>query len=260
MKGFTLIEVVISITIFLVIITIVGGSVFLGAGIYQQSREIMELTQNSRVFLDSFSREVRQAERIIGNVSEDFESPSREIIFQDGHLETFIDRGTVAGGENNHIYLSDPVSGSDGFYKNSFIKITGGSGELLEEKRRIVDYEGETGKLTINEPFIADYDYFGLSYYIDTSYYYIRYYLQEDLIKREIYTYYFSGDSDSYVPFNATPPEGETLEKDLFESRVVGEYFTDLQIWRDESIKARVILEIGDKKVDMINAASGRNL
>ncbi len=260
MKGFTLIEIIISIAIFLVIIAIVGGSVFLGAGIYESSREIMELTQNSRVFLDGVSRELRQAERIVSPLSEDLEDPSSEIVFQDGHLENIIDRGNVAGGENNYIYLSDPVSDDDGFYKNSFIKITGGSEQLEGETRKIIDYDGENGKLTIDNPFLPDYDYFGLSYYIDTSYYYIHYYLDEDLVKRDVHTYYFSGNPENYVPFNATPPEGEELEKEILESRTIGEYFSGLQIWRDGPIKIRSILNYGDKQVDMINAVSGRNL
>ncbi|MDP3900161.1 MAG: prepilin-type N-terminal cleavage/methylation domain-containing protein [bacterium] len=92
--GFTLIEVMISISIFVIIVTIVYSTYNLAQRSYRTGGNDNELWQNARVVLDRATREIRQSQEIVTVLpptSGDIINPPKdEIEFQDGHDTTDI--------------------------------------------------------------------------------------------------------------------------------------------------------------------------
>ena len=260
MKGFTLIETSIALAIFAMIAGVIVGSIGFSSRVYEKSQEFMDLTQNNRIVLDSISRELRQAERVVTSLSNDKYNSEEEILFRDGHLNDITEKDTIQGGEDDILFLGNESSSEDGFYKDSYIKITGGSSNLEGEVRKIVNYEGENKRAKLNYPLEEGVDYFGIDYMIDTSYYYIHYFLDDDEVKRGVYAYYFSDDPDMYVPVDVTPPSGQTLEKEVLEINTIGEHFSQLRFWEDEAINIFVELEFGGRTLNFLRKVSGRNL
>jgi len=94
-------------------------------------------------------------------------------------------------------------------------------------------------------------------------YYYIRYFQADNELKREMVAYYFSGDDTVFVPRNAIPPPGESLEEALIEeARTIGEFVKELKVWSPETkiINIFINLEKGGKELDFSTSVSGRNL
>lgn len=95
--GFTLIEIIISLSLFATLILLVNGMYTLAQSTYNKNSNLAELTQNARVALDRLSRELRQSETIITSLpptdSDPANPPVNQIFFQDGHntaLTTYI--------------------------------------------------------------------------------------------------------------------------------------------------------------------------
>ncbi len=261
MKGFTLIEILIATTIFALIITLIGGVLFLSSRIYLEGEKNMEIMQNARVVFDALSRELRQSRRVASPLSEDPDEALDEIIFQDGHLEIIIEEGITRGGQGKEIVLDSNSSSEDDFYKDAYLKIVEGPSNLKGEIRKINGYDGEERVAILETPFDDD-DYFGLEYVIDTSYYYIRYYLDDyGFVRREVFAFYFSGEPSSYVPFNLNPPLGETMEKEILEeSRIIGEHFESILFWGENPINVSFMINLRGKEVNLEKRIFGRNL
>lgn len=87
--GFTLPEIIVSLTIFIVVILLTGSIYSLSQKSYKKSSDSAELTQNNRVYLDRLSRELRQSVNIITTLpptdDNPLNPPADQIIFQDGH-------------------------------------------------------------------------------------------------------------------------------------------------------------------------------
>ncbi|RLC36683.1 hypothetical protein DRH27_04860 [Candidatus Falkowbacteria bacterium] len=81
LPGFTLMETICGLSLFLVVILLVGSIFILAQQTYNKSTSQNELVQNARVCFDRLSRELRQAETLITDVS----ATSTELYFQDGH-------------------------------------------------------------------------------------------------------------------------------------------------------------------------------
>jgi prepilin-type N-terminal cleavage/methylation domain-containing protein len=85
-KGFTLTELLITITI----LALISGAVYAGFTLsqkaYRESEISAEITQNGRVILERMNREVHQAKEIAGDFPEDKGSAEDEIMFEDGHI------------------------------------------------------------------------------------------------------------------------------------------------------------------------------
>ena len=245
MKGFTLIEILIAISIFVIIVLIMGSAITFSSRIYQKSENVMEITQNGRVFFDAVSREIRQAERVVNSLPERKEDGVNEIIFRDGHLEEIEETGIIQEGEGRFLNLSDESSSEDNFYKDSYIKIVSGPAEVEGKIRKVVAYNPDEKRVEIESPFETGVDYFGLEYMIDTAYY-IHYFLEDDYVKRAVYAYYFSDEPQNYVPIDAVPGSGETLEEEIIESRIIGEYFQDIRFWKDNGINIHINLLLNE--------------
>lgn len=85
-KGFTLTELLVTLTIFLIITTAVYSGFNLSQKAYSEGQNSVEITQNGRVVMERIAREVRQAKRIIGDFPNERESALNEIFFEDGHI------------------------------------------------------------------------------------------------------------------------------------------------------------------------------
>lgn len=88
-KGFTLVEMLITITIFVFVSIAVFNLFSFSQKFYSQGSTQSELLQNGRVILERMAREIRQAEEIVTflpQVADNPDSPPpSEIEFQDGH-------------------------------------------------------------------------------------------------------------------------------------------------------------------------------
>lgn len=77
--GFTIFEIIVSISLFVIIILMTGSLYQISQKSYNKGSDGAELTQNARVSLDRISRELRQATDIVTSL------PASEIFFRDGH-------------------------------------------------------------------------------------------------------------------------------------------------------------------------------
>jgi len=88
LSGFTLTELLITITILVIVTGAVYGGYSLSQKAYSNGEASAEITQNGRVIIERMNREIRQAKEITGDFPEEEESAQNEIIFEDGHIET----------------------------------------------------------------------------------------------------------------------------------------------------------------------------
>jgi len=118
--GFTLLEVIVSISLFTTIIILVSNIYSVTQNAYNKNSNIAELTQNARVSLDRISRELRQSSSIITALPETDDDPddppTNQIFFQDGHdmnqityLRYYLD-GTNLMREHKAYYFSEEPS------------------------------------------------------------------------------------------------------------------------------------------------------
>lgn len=87
-KGFTLIEMLVSIVILVLIILLITSFFSLSQKTLRNTNTKAELIQNSRVALDLISREVRQAKEVVTVLPADnsnAQTIKHELLFQDGH-------------------------------------------------------------------------------------------------------------------------------------------------------------------------------
>jgi len=182
MKGFTLVEVLIVIAIFVLVSVAVFNVYLTGQKFYQRGGVRAELLQNGRVILERMTRELRQTREITTTLSEDESGATSTVSFEDGHSTT--------------------------------------------------------------------------------TYHYIHYFQDGDLIKREVLGYYFSGDdTQTLVPWDATPPQDQTLEVKTLEAPVIiGEYVENLEIWGLKLVNISLILEEKNENVKLQTKIFGRNL
>ena len=91
-SGFTIAEVLVSIIIGLIILTLVGSIFILSQKVIRKNNTKSELTQNGRITIDLMSREIRQAREIVTVLPIDDSSPPlpHELQFEDGHTTSQI--------------------------------------------------------------------------------------------------------------------------------------------------------------------------
>ncbi len=89
-KGFTLMEVLVAMAIFIVAVVLIFGIYFTSQKFYQRTEIKAEILQNARVVLERITRELRQTQDIITVLPQVSDNPSNppinEIEFQDGHF------------------------------------------------------------------------------------------------------------------------------------------------------------------------------
>jgi len=257
-RGFTLTEMLIAVTIFVLVIIAVYSSYALSQRAYREGERVTEITQNGRVILERLAREIRQAKEIRQSKEIDLPgeraSASDEIIFHDGHSEF----GTAGGGSANTINLGLDASGINDYYKNMTIQIIEGtcSGQL----REIIDYDGTNRTATLGESWEGGCSPDGSSKYeIFGSYHYIHYYFQsfDNSIRREVIGYYVSGDSgETLVSWDT---DG-IVEKTIEPSKIIGEWVNTVEFWGSSVINIALTLTKKNKSIDLQTKVYGRNL
>jgi len=92
-------------------------------------------------------------------------------------------------------------------------------------------------------------------------YYYIRYFKEANFIKREVFGFYFSGDTEeTFVPWDAQPPSGQTLlAQTIEEPQIIGEYIKDLKFFGSKVIQITLVLEKRNKFLRLNSEVFGRN-
>jgi len=259
--GFTLTEVIVSITILVLIIVSIFSLYLFNQRAYQGSEVTSELLQNGRVILERITRELRQTDEIVTSLPDVPDNPGNpppeEILFRDGHLPLIAESGTAQGASQNTIILNSSASSQDDYYRDVFFKIISGTGS--GQIKKIIEYNGTTKTATIRGDWETTPDTTS-NYKIDTSYYYIHYFRDDSNVKRRALTYYFSGDPDTFVPWNAEPPVGQTLEQQLLEEEIVGEYVSSLKFWQSPVVNIALSLEKNDRNLNLQTKVFGRNL
>ena len=87
-KGFTLAEILISVVVVLMILTIVSSIFVLSQRVSRKSNTKAELIQNGRIVIDLMTREIRQGMDIVTTLPADTSNPdlvAHELLFEDGH-------------------------------------------------------------------------------------------------------------------------------------------------------------------------------
>ncbi|MFC1612941.1 PilW family protein [Patescibacteria group bacterium] len=90
LTGFTLAELMIVLGITLLVFILLINTYILSQRAYIKSSNRYEIVQNSRVFIDRISRELRQSPELVTILPETIAGAPFEIIFQDGHNGTII--------------------------------------------------------------------------------------------------------------------------------------------------------------------------
>ncbi|MFH1226247.1 MAG: prepilin-type N-terminal cleavage/methylation domain-containing protein [bacterium] len=84
-NGFTLMEVLVVISIFVILIVLIFSIYILCQKAYYVGDTKAEIDQNGRIAFDKITREIRQAKEIVTELPETNDNPANEIIFEDGH-------------------------------------------------------------------------------------------------------------------------------------------------------------------------------
>ncbi len=100
-NGFSLAELIITLGITILIFSLVISTYILSQQAFRKSYFRYELNQNSRVFIDRLTREIRQTPKIVTTLPETLETAVSEIEFQNGH------------NTNEILYTKYYLSGSD---------------------------------------------------------------------------------------------------------------------------------------------------
>ena len=125
--------------------------------------------------------------------------------------------------------------------------------EIRQAKEIVGDFpnerEGATSTITFEDGHISD------------PYHYIHYFKTDSDIKREVIGYYFSGDTEQTLqPWDAVPPEGQTLESKTIQTPVViGEWVDNLELWGSETINITLNLKKKDKTLNLETKIHPRN-
>jgi len=137
-NGFSLIEVVMVISISVVLFLVVAMVYYISQTTYQKTDTRAEITQNCRVILDRIIRELRQSQAIITTLPADNSNPDTipsEIKFLDGHdssqilyIRYYLDGQDIKREYSRYYFASDPntyvyISDIDQFGNNPIQEI-----------------------------------------------------------------------------------------------------------------------------------------
>jgi len=266
--GFTLIEVLVTISVFLIVIVVIYSIQVFSQKVYRKGEMTTEILQNGRVMLERVSRDLRQAKYIATSLPEipddiTFPAPS-EILFQDGHLPPIVESDYAAGGGQNTIALISAASSENDYYNYAFLKIVQGTGS--GQIRRIISYDGQTKIATVDENW-GTVPVAGVSKYrIDASYYYIRYWKDgNNNLKKQIIGYCFPDECSNFIfaPWNAKF-QSQTLyqldSKIVLKDEDVGEFLTDLKFWGLKAVNVSLILQESGEEIELRTEVFGRNI
>jgi len=88
---------------------------------------------------------------------------------------------------------------------------------------------------------------------------YIRYYLDETGLRRQVIVYYFSIDENTYVYWNDSDAFGPPAQKEL-ENRLIGEYFSEINFYGSGQINIDLTLLKNGDAIEMNSQIYPRNI
>lgn len=258
-KGFTLVEVLVTTFITASLIITIYSVYAFHQKVYRFGEDVGEVIQNGRVILERLTRELRQADEIVTSLGDTEDQAKNEIEFDEGHLSRIKETAQAQGGSQNKIILASSASSIDDYYKGAFVKILSGDG--AGEIKEILEYNGTTKEALIKGTW-NDIPTSNSVYLIDTSYLYIRYFLEGDKVKRQVKIYFFKNSPDVFVPWNATSdnPENNPLQSQVIDEEVIGEYVQELKFWKKPMINISLKVKKGEKTINWFTKVFGRNL
>ena len=110
-NGFTILETMVSVSLFTILILLTGSLFSLSQKSYTAGANENELTQNARVSIDRISREIRQSVEIITSLP----ATSTEIFFQNGHdmdqityIRYYLDGTDLMRAHEAYYFSADP--------------------------------------------------------------------------------------------------------------------------------------------------------
>ena len=111
-NGFTLTEMLITITIFLLVSIAIFNLFSFGQKFYSQGSIQAELLQNGRIILERMTREIRQTNEIVSNLYDDETTATSTIMFEDGHSATtyrYIHYFMASSSEENNLVKREVI-------------------------------------------------------------------------------------------------------------------------------------------------------
>jgi len=146
-RGFTLLEILVSLSLFTLAIILVGSMYSLSQRSYNKGAGKGELVQNARVSLDRITRELRQSVNIVTDLpetdSDPLDPPAEEIFFQDGHdasqityLRYYLDSTDLKWSHIAYYFSSEP----DTYVTYDSVDQNGNPPQELVEDRIIGEY------------------------------------------------------------------------------------------------------------------------
>ena len=258
--GFTLVELLTTVAIFFIIIGAIYTVHILSQRAYREGERAAEITQNGRVILERMVKEIRQAKAIAMEISEERAGSTSTIIFQDGHLSSTFEEGQVQGATLKTITLKSTASGEEDYYKDMFIIVIHPTTKETQT-RKINNYDGATKVAEVEAPW--DTIPTGWDYQIDSSYYYIHYYRDDqNNVWRRVIAYCFSenglncADPLVHVSWNAA----FKIEVILEQPKIIGECVSQMEFWGKKIINIALVLAKNGKTLNLETKVLGRNL
>ncbi len=263
--GFTLIESIVAITVFILISVVIYSAYSFNQRAYLEGEKMAELAQNGRIIIERITREVRQATDIVTTLPQTDQGAANptEIEFQDGHMPVFSVTNTAVGASTSTIILAADSSTTTDYYNNIFLKIIGNTGE--GQIRKIIDYDGATKTATIGEEWSVVPNNTSV-YRLGSEYYYIRYYVSagNNEVHRQYRVYCFDScaSCNNYFRWDdiriGIPA---TTSACVLEDRIIGEYVApgDLKFWGSNVIDISLRISEDDREVNLSTKVFGRN-
>lgn len=114
-SGFTLAELIITLGITILILSLVISAYILSQQAFRKSYARYEINQNSRVFIDRLTREIRQTPELVTILPATLEEAVSEIMFQNGHnteeilyIKYYLSSSNLKRKEICYYFSSDP--------------------------------------------------------------------------------------------------------------------------------------------------------
>jgi len=144
-SGFTIVEVIITITIFCLVVGLIFNIYIFSQKFYRQTEIDAELLQNGRTILERISRDLRQAAELVTQLPQVPDAPQdpppSEIEFQDGHtpspyqelgsnyyyIRYYVNADTLELYRQYLVYCFDPCLSCASYYRwNDIMLVEGG--------------------------------------------------------------------------------------------------------------------------------------
>jgi len=88
---------------------------------------------------------------------------------------------------------------------------------------------------------------------------YLKYYLDNNLLKRQKIVYYFTAEPETYVYWNAQDQFGQSPISSIADERVIAEYISDILYYGENLTNIEVYLNKENSNLHLLTSIWGRN-